>query len=65
MRNVIKTARWALLVMLIGSLQAAEGWTKYSSKPGSGSKVRIDGTSTIHDWEVEGLIIGGSIETGP
>ena len=30
-----------------------------------GSKVRIDGTSNIHDWQVEGSLIGGSIEAGP
>ncbi|HTL59111.1 MAG TPA: sigma-70 family RNA polymerase sigma factor [Candidatus Limnocylindrales bacterium] len=30
-----------------------------------GSKVRIEGTSNIHDWQVEGSIIGGVLETGP
>src|SRR6266404_6670659 len=30
----------------------------------SGSKMRIEGTSTIHDWQVESKIIGGSIEVG-
>ena len=32
----------------------------YKASPGS--KVKLDGTSTIHDWTVESGIIGGSIE---
>src|SRR5437879_1033799 len=31
----------------------------------SGSSVRIDGTSTIHDWQVRGSLIGGFLEIGP
>jgi hypothetical protein len=30
-----------------------------------GNKVRIEGTSTIHDWQVESTIIGGTAEVGP
>lgn len=30
-----------------------------------GSKVRIEGTSTMHDWQVEGNLIGGFMEVGP
>ena len=44
---------------------AAEGWTEYRARPGAGSKVLIDGTSNIHDWRVQGLILGGSVEIGP
>lgn len=36
---------------------------KYQAKPGS--KIRLDGTSTIHDWWVEGAIIGGTLELDP
>ena len=52
-------------VLLLGglSLQAAE-LTRYNAKPGN-LKMRIEGTSTIHDWQVEGSIIGGYIEVGP
>lgn len=32
------------------------------AKPGS--KVQIDGTSTVHDWTVEGKLIGGSVTVG-
>ena len=31
----------------------------------SGSKMRIEGTSNIHDWQVESSIIGGMMEVGP
>ena len=31
----------------------------------SGSRVRIEGTSNIHDWQVESSIIGGLLEVGP
>jgi len=35
----------------------------FEAKPGS--KMRIEGTSTIHDWQVESALIGGFIEVGP
>ncbi len=31
----------------------------------SGSRVRIEGTSNIHDWQVEGSLISGVLEAGP
>jgi RNA polymerase sigma factor (sigma-70 family) len=31
----------------------------------SGSKFRIEGTSNIHGWQVEGSLIGGFLEVGP
>jgi len=34
------------------------------SKTGLTNLVRIEGTSTIHDWQVEGHFIGGSAELG-
>jgi polyisoprenoid-binding protein YceI len=33
---------------------------RYQASPGS--KLKLDGTSTVHDWTVEGGIIGGFIE---
>ena len=36
---------------------------RLESKAGGG-KVRIEGTSTIHDWQVESTIIGGRLEAG-
>src|SRR5262249_30519436 len=36
--------------------------TRFVSKPGA--KVRIEGTSTIHDWQMESGTIGGYLEPG-
>jgi len=36
--------------------------TKLSAR--SGSKMRIEGTSNIHDWQAESPLIGGSLEVG-
>ena len=55
---------WALLVLLLlgfaGSTRAAEV-IRYSPVPNS-SKLRMDGTSTIHDWHAETDVIGGFME---
>ena len=48
----------ALLLFAAASLQAEP--TRYQAQPGS--KLKLEGTSTIHDWTVEGGIIGGFIE---
>ena len=37
--------------------------TTYNAR--SGSKMRIEGTSNIHDWQVESPFIGGMMEVGP
>jgi hypothetical protein len=52
-------------LVFAGLLQGAEGWTKYNSQPGTSNKIKIEGTSTVHDWTVEGLIVGGFVEIGP
>lgn len=51
------------LAVCASDLVAAE-LLRYISKPG-GSKVSIEGTSTVHDWITEGKIIGGSFEVEP
>jgi YceI-like domain len=45
---------------------AAEPLVRYvaTSKPGLTNLVRIEGTSTVHDWQVESHLIGGSAELG-
>lgn len=48
--------------LLIGVWVAQAETIQLKAKPGS--KVRIDGTSTVHDWTVEGKLIGGSAEVG-
>lgn len=52
----------AFLAMAGLAVQAAD-LTKLSAR--SGSKMRVEGTSNIHDWQVESPIIGGAIEVGP
>ncbi|NWF83520.1 MAG: YceI family protein [Bryobacteraceae bacterium] len=56
------TLKLTAACLLLGSAQAAD-WVKLTSKPGS--KVRMDGTSSIHDWYVEGAIIRGTFEVEP
>jgi hypothetical protein len=55
---------WNLLLLLItaASTHGADAMTKYYAK--SGSKMRMEGTSNIHDWQVEGTLIGGFFEVG-
>src|SRR5215471_970347 len=51
-------------LLLLGlSVQSAE-LIRYNAKPGN-LKMRLEGTSNIHDWQVEGAIIGGFLEVGP
>ena len=57
------TGTIAGLLLLGVSAQGAE-LTRYNAKPGN-LKMRIEGTSNIHDWQVEGSIIGGYLEVGP
>lgn len=47
--------------LLVSSLTAAQP-VRYQSTPGASSTVRIDGTSTFHDWTVESKLIGGSMQ---
>lgn len=55
----LKTLVVALLVTAVLPLQAADT-LRYNAKPGS--KMRIEGTSNIHDWQVEGKLIAGYME---
>jgi polyisoprenoid-binding protein YceI len=62
------TLRHAALGLAVAALLAARParaaeMLRYEAKPGS--KVRLDGTSTIHDWWIEGAIIGGTLELDP
>jgi hypothetical protein len=69
-KTIMKQLRWLMagnLVVLLAfssALQAADDWTEYRARPG-GSKMTIEGTSTIHDWTVESRIVGGSVQAGP
>jgi hypothetical protein len=64
----MKTRTWLPIVVAIQilsglCLSAAEQMTALHARPGS--KMRIEGTSTLGDWQAENKIIGGSIEVGP
>jgi len=51
----------ALAVLLALPLWSAENWVRYVAQPGGG-QVKVEGTSTLHDWSVESKLIGGYIE---
>ena len=53
----------ALSLLATVSLPAADQMTTLTAR--SGSKMRIEGTSNIHDWQVESPLIGGMMEVGP
>jgi hypothetical protein len=53
----------ALLLLAGLSVQAADEATRFYAR--AGSKMRLEGTSNIHDWQVESSLIGGYLEVGP
>jgi len=58
--------RAALVFGLMATLAVAQDdVTTYRSKPGRDTLVKVEGTSTVHDWTVEGRIVAGQIEFGP
>jgi len=54
------TLTLAAALAFVSATQAADT-IRYGAQP-RGSKVAIDGTSTIHEWTVEGAVIGGYFE---
>jgi polyisoprenoid-binding protein YceI len=50
----------ALLTCQLANQASAQA-VRYDAQPG-GSKVKIEGTSSIHDWNMESPVIGGFIE---
>lgn len=53
----------AVTFLTVAGLNAAD-LIELRSVP-QGSKVRIEGTSSIHDWQVESTLIGGTARVGP
>ena len=51
----------AALIISLCFVVPSGAQTKYFSQP-QGTSVKIDGTSTAHDWEMAGTIIGGYFE---
>jgi len=61
----LKTFFAAVNVLAIAALPlGAAELTRLNSTPGA-NKIRIEGTSTIHDWQMESSIVGGYAEVGP
>src|SRR5438552_3928094 len=52
-----------LLLLAALPLQAAEQMTHLN--PRGGSKMRIEGTSNVHDWRAESPLVLGFLEVGP
>jgi polyisoprenoid-binding protein YceI len=61
----MKTCAILTVIALTSALavQAADS-NRYQATP-AGNTVRIEGTSTAHDWEMNGTLIGGSVEFDP
>jgi len=53
-----------LLAACAASIAADAAGSRFVAKPGA-AKARVEGTSTIHDWQMEGSLIGGYVEPGP
>lgn len=62
-RNATPWTMAAALALALTSTALADNWIKLASKPGG--KVRMEGTSSIHDWYAEGAIIRGTFEIEP
>lgn len=50
----------ATLALLVTLAAQAQDWNEFKAQPAS--SVKIEGTSTIHDWIMEGNIIGGAVK---
>src|SRR5213075_1879751 len=53
----------ALCCVATVRLSAADQMTRYNAT--AGSKMRVEGTSTLHDWRVVSSLITGFLELGP
>ena len=60
-KSILCAAALALALASSLPLSAADGGVRYQARP-SGSRVEIQGTSTVHDWTMDGAIIGGWVE---
>jgi polyisoprenoid-binding protein YceI len=62
-RSKIRIFLLALAGLLSVSAQA-QNLIRYEAQP-SGSKVKLQGSSTIHDWSADCAVIGGFMEVSP
>lgn len=62
--NISKFLCAPTILLALGALStSAPAQTTYSAR--SGSKMRIEGTSNVHDWQVESPFIAGTLTIGP
>jgi hypothetical protein len=64
MKKTFMTKLWirglAVAALALATTLSAQNLTKFESKPGT--KLKMDGTSSIHDWSVETGIVAGTME---
>jgi len=59
--KLMRFQKWAVGIGLFAALAVfAADNVRFESRPGS--KVKVDGTSTVHDWTVESQILKGTME---
>jgi polyisoprenoid-binding protein YceI len=64
--NLHSSTQWTGLIglaLLLAASVQAQNAIRYDAQPGS--KVKVEGTSTIHDWAVESRAVGGFMEVDP
>ena len=64
-KNLQSAAAFTLVVgtLFLAPAIPATAQTHYTSQP-NGSSVKVEGTSSLHDWEMEGTLVGGFIDFG-
>jgi polyisoprenoid-binding protein YceI len=60
--SLLLSSLLAATITVALSARAADTLTRFDAR--SGGKIRIEGTSNIHDWQVESGLIGGFMEVG-
>ncbi len=60
---ILKLSGRVALAFIFGQTLPVHAQTRFSALPNT-SSVKVDGTSTLHDWEMEGKLVGGYIEFG-
>ena len=71
MKTTILISRWTAhvcgtAVLALALSLSAQSMVRYdATAPGGGSKLKVDGTSTIHDWTIETSLVGGYMELDP
>jgi polyisoprenoid-binding protein YceI len=64
-RQTLIAAEVAVLVLAATAALGADPMTLFTAKSGAGMKVKVEGTSTVHDWQVQSTVVGGSLKVGP